>query len=282
MNGMVLRLCAVLCVLGVASVARADDAKGPRVGVVIELTVDVEPSRADAFGGALADALNRELVVDAVGGADVSRALPAEGLPDECVGNDACVKDVASRIDATELLFLALVQVGSDVQVDASWVDVATGEVVARPRVTVPADARAVSVFADQAQRYLPDAKVREHGGDTIIVQPTVKPGTPRTMSTPAWILGGVAVAALGAGVGLGLSTRSAYHACEPAGTCDDDRLSSIALRAHLADASFAVAAGAAIATVILYLRSGTPDEMVEPTVTPTSGGAVFELAGHW
>ena len=26
----------------------------------------------------------------------------------------------------------------------------------------------------------------------------------------------------------------------------------------------------------------GTPDEMVEPTVTPTSGGAVFELAGHW
>lgn len=276
---------AIITLLILAGPAHADD-KGPRVGVIVELTVDVDAKRADSLSAALADALNRELVVDAFGGSDVTRQMPTGGLPDECIGTPSCVADVAKRIDADQLIFLVLVQVGGDVQVDASWVDVATGDTRARPRVMLPAEARAVSEFAVHAQRYLPDAKERKRGGDTFILGNKTEtiPPTPRSMSTPAWIIAGVGLAALGAGTGLGLSVRSSYQKCEEPPVCSQSTKDGIALRAHLADASFAVGAVAAIATTYLYLRSGSPGgtREIQPEIAPTAGGATVGLSGRW
>jgi hypothetical protein len=287
----------LLLVLGIgllaAAPARADTPpRPPRVGIVIELAVNVEPDRADAIAGALADALNRELEVDAFGGADVTRQLPAGGLPEECLARSECVADVAERLDAEQLLFLVVVQVGADTQVDASWVDVASGAVTSRPRVLLPSDATAVSVFAARAQRYLPDAKERTRE-KTIIVREV--PGatgpttTPRRMTVPAWITAGTSGVALGAGVILGLGVRSTYRRCDRSAEddgvgCSDDELDGLERRALLADLSFGVAAGAAIATLVLYLRSGgDPVEAPAPVqVTPAPGGAVLGVAGRW
>ena len=283
----------ILLVLGIglaaATPVRADTtAAPPRVGIVIELAVNVEPDRADAIAGALADALNRELHVDAFGGGDVTRQLPAEGLAEECLARPECIADVSERLDATQLLFLVLVQVGQDTQVDASWVEVGTGKVSSRPRVLLPADATAVSVFAAQAQRYLPDARPRKtetivvrEGGGTIVLGPTT---TPRKMTVPAWITAGTAGVALTAGAILGLSARSTYQRCDRmAGGCSDGTLDGLERRTLLADVSFGVAAGAAIATVVLYLRSGgDPIEAAPVQVTPTEGGATVGLAGRW
>lgn len=278
-------LAVIATLLVLAAPAYAED-KGPRVGVVIELTVDVDARRADSLGAALADALNRELIVDAFGGDDVSRQLPPDGLPDECVGTQSCIEDVAKRIDAEQILFLVLVQVGKDVQVDASWVDVATGETLARPRVVLPSEARAVSQFAQYAQRYLPDAKARPTGGTSTIIlgsKTETIPPTPRSMSTPAWIIAGVGIAALGAGTGLGLSVRSSYHKCQD-DACSDETLDGIALRAHLADGAFAVGAAAAIVATYLYWQSGSPGgtREIQPEIAPTAGGATVGLSGRW
>jgi hypothetical protein len=262
----------------------------PRVGIVIELAVNVEPDRADSIALALADALNRELHVDAFGGGDVTRQLPAEGLPEECLARPECIVDVAGRLDAEQLIFLVVVQVGADTQVDASWVEVSTGKVTSRPRVLLPTDASSVSVFAAQAQRYLPDARPRKaetivvrEGGNTYVVGPTT---TPRKMTTPAWITAGASGVALTAGVILGVSARSKYKHCDTvAGGCSDGELDSVERRALLADVSFGVAAGAAIATVVLYLRSGGDPIEAQPApvqVSPTTGGAMVGISGRW
>lgn len=272
-----MRWLAVVFVMLLASSARADDA-APRIAVVIELAVNVDPARADELGAALADALNRELEVDAFGGTDVSRTLPEGGLPDECLARAECVNDVASRLDAEQLLFLVLIQVGADVQVDASWVDRASGAVSARPRVVLASDARAVSVFADNAKRYLPDAKPRSN---TIIVESngkTVDGG--RRMTTPAWITLGVAGAGAIAGSILAVSARKTYDDCDSkAGGCSDKKLDGLKTRALLADVSFVVAACAAITTAILYLRS---DSTVTLSPAEQGTGAVIGYAGHF
>jgi hypothetical protein len=280
---LILTTAAAALALAAPCPASAGDGAVPRVGIVLELTVGVEPMRADALGAALADALNRELMVDAFGGADVARRLPGGGLPEECLANAACVADVATRIDADQILFLALVQVGDDVQVDASWIDVATRRVKARPRVVLVSDAEAVSVFADHAQRFLPDAAPR--AAAVVIHDPgrsrTVA-ATPRRMTVPAWVGAGVSVVAAGAGTALGLSARARYERCEDRRTCSDAELDGIDRRALVTDVAFAVAAAAAITTVVLYLRSGTPArEVALVGVAPTPGGAVIGVGGR-
>jgi hypothetical protein len=263
--------------------------RAPRVGVVIELGVDVEPARADSIGAALADGLNRELKVDAFGGEDVSRRLPPEGLPEECLARAECVKDVAARVDADQLIFLVVVQLGADVQVDASWVDVATGAVSSRPRVILKADANAVTVFADAAERYLPEAKPRKT--ETIILPGPGggATGPDRHMTTASWISGGVAVAALGGATVLGLTVRSRFDKCQRFADNEDDlddctpgELDAIESRALISDITLGVGIAAVVTTAILYWRSDGDGEGTAVGVAPTAGGAVLGVSGRW
>jgi hypothetical protein len=196
---------ASLLVLAAPRVASAEE-RVPRVGVVIELTVNVDATRADAIGKSLADALTRTLEVDAFGGGDVSRRLPAEGLPEECLGNPGCITDIAARLDADQLLFLALAQIGSELQIDASWVDIASGQVTARPRLVLPDDTKSFQTFLEQAPRYLPDAPVRApKTGDGGSLPTRTVPAVPRHMTTASWITAGATIgfAGLGAAVDL-------------------------------------------------------------------------------
>jgi hypothetical protein len=285
---------AVACALGAAPRARADvpaaaPASVPRVVIVVELAVNLPAGRADALAAALADALNRELEVDALGGADVTRRLPPEGLPDECVGDAGCIATIATRLEADQLLFLAIVQVGDHTQVDATWVDAATGASASRPRAEITTEARAVSVFGAMAQRYLPDARARDQaivvaggdgGGRDVVIVPG---GTRRRLTRTAKLTGGVAIAATVGAAALGLSTRSMYKACEREGTCTDDELDAVDRRALFADLTLGVAVAASATTLVLYLLSGEDEA---PTVTPavgaTAGGATLGLGGRF
>jgi hypothetical protein len=265
-----------------------------RVAIVVELTVNVAPERAVQLSAALADALHRELEVDAVGGADVARRLPEGGVPEECLAKKECVDDLARRLDANELLFLAMVQVGADIQIDSSWVSVTTGEVTSRPRVEILADARAGEVFSAAATRLLPHAKKRPLA---VVVQPgESKPTRERDMPLTGWIAGGVGVAALGGGIALGLSARSSFHHCDvpndevPLDCRGDDARDKIGKRALYADVLTGVGVIGLGTAIFLYLRSEhevaavekKPQVMPAPatawSVTPVRGGAFAEL----
>jgi hypothetical protein len=243
----------------------------PRVAVIPQLAVNVDERRVQALGEELAETLHHRLVVDAIGGIDVARRLPEAGLADDCLVQPKCVADLGVRLDADQLIFIVLVQVGQDIQIDATWVDVASGRSVARPRLVLAAEARAGTVFGEAATRLLPDAEVRSR---TVVVQTG---RGPRRMTTPAWITGGVAF--LATSVGLGISTRSTYQRCDDSEACSQSELDSLERKALFADLSFGVALGAGVATGILWWLSGDGENGIG--VAPTGDGGAVTWGGR-
>lgn len=264
--------------------ASADD-KVARVGIVISVTVNIDSAPADDIGAQLATALVKKLKVDAIGGAEVTRRLPDTGLPDECVSTPACIADLGQRLDADQLLFLGVVRVGTLVQVDTTWVDVATGKQAARPRIQLADIHKATYEFVKQAERFLPDAEVRSTNttNQTVIVN---GPGERHRPIKPAvWVASGVSLAALGAGIVLGLQAKSKYDNCNhPEGPtfCDDDAKHAIDRRALYADLSLTVGIAAAATAITLYFTTPVVESPVKPSVEPVPGGAVLSFGGSF
>jgi hypothetical protein len=146
---------------------------------------------------------------------------------------------------------------------------------VSRPRVELDADTRAGEVFASAAPRLLPDARRRVDDG-------TPPPGPRHRMTAATWTLAAVSVAALGGGIGVGLSARGTYDRCErDPDSCDADTRDGIHTRAMLADGLMAAGVIGAAVTTILYLRSSDRREAPPSTtwlVAPARRGALAGL----
>jgi hypothetical protein len=273
-----------LAVLLSTSVASAETAPA-RVAIVPGIAVNLDTARVDALSQDLAQALNTELVVEAIGGLEVRRLLPADGLPPDCVTTPACTADVAKRTNATQLLFVVMVDSGSggSIQVDATWVDPASGKTASRPAIDLTSAADAPAKFSSAAHDLLPDAPLRDkptNGGGGFGVNTKMTEGVPRHFTTPAKITAAVGVVGLGAGIAFGLSTRSRYHECENnVVQCSEQDRSGIRNFGLAADAGFVVAIGGAIATVVLYLSSAEEPRMI---VSPTSDGATVSAIGRF
>jgi hypothetical protein len=278
------RAFAVAILLASTSIANADTAP-LRVAIVPGIAVNLDTARVDALSQDLAQALNSELVVEAIGGLEVRRLLPADGLPPDCVTTPACTADVAKRTNATQLLFVVMVDSGSggSIQVDATWVDPASGKTASRPAIDLTSATDAPAKFSAAAHGLLPDAAVREkstNGGGGFGVNTTMTEGVPRHFTTPAKITAAIGVVGLGAGIAFGLSTRSRYHECEDnVALCSEADRDGIRNYGLAADAGFAVAIGGAIATVVLYMGSAKEPHMI---VAPTTDGATVSAIGRF
>src|SRR5687768_9997594 len=156
----------VATLVAATGLAHADRIK---VAVVPGIAVNLDSARVDALSQDLAIALASELDVDAIGGLEVRRQLPAEGVPADCFATPACVADVARRLGVNQLLFVVMVDAtGSGaVQMDSTWVDVASGKNASRPAIDLPTINDAKSRFVSAATQLLPDAPVRpkQNGG---------------------------------------------------------------------------------------------------------------------
>jgi len=255
----------------VPNVAAAEPIK---VAVVPGLAVNVDAARVDALCQDLAEALVSELEVEAAGGLEVRRQLPQEGLPPDCVATPACTADVAKRTGASQLLFVVLVDSGAtgSIQVDTTWIDAATGRAMSRPAIdlTSTADADAKAKFATFAKQLLPDATVRPKPKLGIT---NLAGGKPRHITRTQEIVAGVAVVGIAWGIGWGLATRSHYNDCNAdPNHCTDSQRDTIKTFGLTADAGWLVAAGAAVATAILYTTSAEAPHVV-PVATPGGGG---------
>jgi hypothetical protein len=256
-----------------------------RVAVVPGIAVNLDPARVDALSQDLAQALIGELVVQAIGGLEVRRLLPPDGLPPDCVTTAACIADVAKRTQATQLLFVVMVDsgAGGSIQIDTTWVDAASGATASRPAIDLTSVADAKGKFALAARDLLPDAQVRPkqtQAGGGVGVNTKMTEGVPRHFTTPAKITAAVGVVGLGVGIAFGLTTRSRYLECEdnvPA--CTESDRSSIRNFGLAADAGFVIAIGGAIATVVLYAQSAQEPRLI---VSPTPDGATVSAAGRF
>ena len=136
------------------------------VAVVPGIAVNLDAARVDGLSQDLAEALNAELDIDAVGGLEVRRQLPADGLPPDCVTIPSCTNQVAKATGATQLLFVVMVDsgAGGSIQIDATWIEPSTGHSASRPAIdlTSTADAEAKAKFQTAAPTLLPDAPLRK------------------------------------------------------------------------------------------------------------------------
>ncbi len=266
----------VTTLVAIPQVASAEKIK---VAVIPGIAVNLDAARVDALSQDLASSLQAELDIEAIGGLEVRRALPAEGIPPDCVATPACTLDVAQRVGASQLLFVVMVDTGTggSIQIDTTWVEPSTGKSASRPALDIAALGDAKSRFLTAAPSLLPDAPIRpkpKTGG----IGGTMAPEVPRHVSTPAKVTSVVAVVGLGLGIGFGLKARSAYMSCdEDRSGCTDSDRESIRNSGLIADASFLVGVGAAIATTVLYMSSGKEAHLV---VEPSSQGAAVAVVG--
>ena len=237
-----------------------------KVAVVPGIAINLDAARVDALGQDLADALTTELDLDAIGGLEVRRRLPPDGVAPDCVTVPSCVRDVAARLGASQLLFVVMVDTGSAgaIQIDSTWIDAGTGHSASRPPIDITAVADARTRFAAAAHQLLPDAPLRAKATQIRTSVPTLGEATPRHLTTLSIATGGVAVVGLGLGIGVGLSARAHYNDCLAlAAGCDQAQKDSIRHRDLLADGGFFLAAAGAIATGLLFATSGREAQLV-------------------
>jgi hypothetical protein len=281
------RLLPVIFLAVIASSARADAPAPLKIAVIPGIAVNLDTARVDALSQDLAEALSSELEVDAIGGLEVRRQLPAEGLPVDCVTQPACAQDVARRTGAQQLLFVVMVDSGEagSVQIDTTWVDPTTGRNASRPAIDLTSATEARAKFASVARQLLPDATVRAKPAPVIktgVSARLMTPGVPRHFTTASKITAGLGVFGLGLGITFGLVTRSKYHSCDddPA-TCTDNQRNTISNTALAADVGFGLAVACAIGTSVLWATSSEePHVMVAPT--GDASGAALTAIGRF
>jgi hypothetical protein len=275
-------IASTIVLLASTTVATADTAPATaRVAVIPGIAVNVDSARVDALGQDLAAALSAELVVEAVGGVEVRRQLPAEGLPADCIAKPECLADTAKRVGASQLLFIVVVDtgVGGALQIDSTWIDVPSGRTASRPAIAVAPGADPKTRFVSAAPSLLPDAPVRPKPKG---VDGRMSERVPRHYTTGAKITTGLAVAGLGVGLGFGLAARSQYNECnvQPAAPIGcDDKHASIRRRALIADIGYGVAIAGALTTAVLIAISGEESRLI---VEPTPQGVAVSAFGRF
>ncbi len=262
-----------MALVAASAPAHAQQTGPQRIGVAVSAEVNVTPEDADQMAAALGEALETRLGVVATAGPEARRRMPLDGLPESCAGDAGCRADLAQRLNADELLFLVIVRVGAQVQIDVTWAEVGGDRLASRPAITIEDGDNLSAVFADAAGSLLPhiEAQVDRRAAEASVPspqQPRVQPQAPPSAVQPAtggaaesgggssatWIAAGVAGAALIGGAGVGYLAMTGYGDCEERGSCDDSELDSVGRNALIADALFVTAGIAAAVAVVLYL----------------------------
>ncbi len=260
----------------------------PRVGIVVTTRVNVTDDEADRLAVQLADALRADLEVDILAGGEARRRLPPSGVAEDCVARKKCVRDVAERLDADQVLFLVLVRIGPRLQIDSTWVSRADGASSSRPALVIEdGGAPAGVVFAEATQRLLPEARPRAALAPAAGVVVTTEPRG-RHVTRPVLVAGAIAGVALIGGIGFALSARADYEEMEEQGcdriTCPEaeDRVDRMENKALAADILFGAAAAAAVTGTILYLTSADDPEDAPVAVGATDGGGTVSFRARF
>jgi len=304
---------AVLCGLAIGGEARADAARGmaARVGLVVATRVNLSEAEADSLAFRLGEALREELEVDVIAGAEVRRRLPPAGIADDCVARPACVRDVATRLDGDELLFLFVARIGPRVQIDVTWVEPRRGAVTSRPAIVIDersgGDRSIDRAFAAAPRALLPNAARRTARAALVggpigasaaptAVSPSARSSADmpvpdagddlrrrgRRITAPVVVAGVVAAAALATGVGFAVAARQDYQSledddCDRAVCSDEDaRIDRMERKALVADILFAGAGAAALTGLVLYFTSADSEPRIRVAAGDRAGFVSF------
>lgn len=275
--------------------ARAQD-RAPRVAIVSAVTVNVTENEGLRVAKQLGVALTEKLVVDVIAGADANRRLPDGEVPEGCMASPDCIKGVARRLDADQVLFLAIVRLGDKFQIDPTWSDATAARTVSREAISIDSGAPWADAFADAAPRLLPDAERRAAFRPQQPPQPEPRPRpsihlpsrapkrSGRTITRGVWIAGGASAAALVGALSFSIAAQRTNSELE-AGNCDSqpcdpalvDRLER---RTFTADLFWGATAAAGITAGVLYFLSDRDGDGLAVDANANTVGASVLLRG--
>ena len=210
-----------------------------KVGITVAATINGPESLGVQVSEALGASLLERFDIEVVAGANAQATLPAIARSEQCLGDSACLVEAGKALGVDELLMLIVVDVGDQVKVEATWVEVSTGKTALRTAIDAHQAAELMAKdFEAQAKLILPDAPEKQVAVDPVEVpdekgnegdgnkalngmeKPIVTKtrGRQWTPLSKGLLLGG------GAAVGISL-LYGGYHLIECGGTeCSEDK----------------------------------------------------------
>ena len=261
----------------------------PRVGIIVSVRVNVTPREARALREALGDALHSVLGVAIATLPDRAGRSPESDLDQDCVAKPVCLSRLGQAMGVDELLILSLVRIGSSVQMNTVWTEVADGHPTSRPAIRLDDGADRRALLRRDASALLPHIDVRvdvrvdvhiapraeaenqregagQAGSSAGAISTDYRPLEPisaptgRRITTGVWVSGGIATGLLvGGAVFGGLATRE-FDSLQERGCgalCPPDALARVSRRALTADILFGAALASSATALYLYWQSG-------------------------
>lgn len=281
-----LELTLIAALVGLSAPAMAAP---PRVGVVVSTGVNLtEEARVD-LSARVGEALSRELVVDVTAGREVARRLEPNAPGPECYLDRTCQAGVAARLDVEQLLVLLATRIGTRLQIEPTWIEVASGRAVVRDAIVTDSVKEDLSeALRAAASRLLPEAELRPRpeAAPAPAVVTSVPSTATATVARPSgpplasWVALGAGGVALAVGVGFGISAKQGYDDLEADGCgvvrCADDRIDAVDDRALVADVMYGVAGAAVVTGLVLWWLDAPAPVTVGAAPTPNGGSVAF------
>jgi hypothetical protein len=299
-----LHTAALILFVGLAALAGAAPAAAEpvrRVGVVVTTRVNVSDEQARSVSATLGEIVHARFDVDVIAGAEATRRLPPQGVSTRCVADVECRLELGRRLDAEELLLLVMVGAGDRVQIDPTWVDVASGRVTSRPAIELEPGADLRATLEKAAPALLPHLRERSREPaprpepterrEVVVVTPALPAGERERRFTPAmWIATGVGAGALIGATVFSLSSRRKFDTLDGDGCrrmpCSKDDIDSLRRDALLADVFFGTAIVATGVVVALYVTAEgdapAPAAPATLSIGPGPGSVGVSLGGSF
>ncbi len=140
-----------------------------RVGVTVSAVINAKPHLGPRVSAALGKIVGETLNADVLAGPEAQARLPDNARSEACLGDSACLVAAGKALGVDQLLMLIIVGVGEELKIEATWVDVATGETALRPGITTADTDDSMRVaFTAKASELLPTIGPRETTTPTV------------------------------------------------------------------------------------------------------------------
>jgi hypothetical protein len=285
-------------VLAGASSAEAEAVR--RIGILVTTKVNVSDEQVIRVSATLGEVVHERFGVDVIAGAEAVRRLPPRGVSTRCVADVECRLELGRRLDAEELLLLVMIGAGGRLQIDPTWVDVASGKVTSRPAIELEPEADMRAVLTRAAPALLPHLRERSPepapaaapaaaaapAPEVVVVAPGPAAGSERRFTTATWIATGVSAGALIGATVFSMSSRRKFDTLDGDGCrsmpCSKDDIDDLRRDTLLADVFFGTALVAAGAAVVFFVISDSEGPAAQPglSVGPGPGSVGLSLGG--
>ncbi|MEM9494005.1 MAG: hypothetical protein AAGC55_32960, partial [Myxococcota bacterium] len=264
--------CAILLAVAVtggtvwAEEPRAATDIAPRIGLVIAASVNIDRDEAIEMTRHIGRAVEEELLVEIVIGADSARP-GLDTVSEACIVDRECAGKLATQLDVQQLLFLSLVRLGGEVRINFTWFDGQSGAVAIREPLVVARGVDPVDGLSKLAIReLLPGARLRpvetaqppdedppDEGPGTDLAAPPVEPAPSRggrRATTGVYIAGAISLLALGVAGGAALYTGVE---CDwKVSPCENLTEEQVDSRANLVDIPLLIGAASGVTAIVL------------------------------